>query len=174
MTTLWDTGFECKCVWLSVILWFCARQNTSFVATEACLSRQTYFCQGKTFVATNISRDKHNFGCSGKLTFVATKICLFRQNLCCDKHVFAVRNICCDKRFVATEMLLMASPASDARQPCIGIVLQSPASLQQTSTCALPKIINTNMGVRWFSACRLTTAPPTVTHDNGQNEGLRR
>ena len=122
-----------------------SRQNTSFVVTEVCLSRQTYFCHDKTFVATNISRDKHNFGCSGKLTFVATKMCLFRQNICLDKHAFVVRNICCDKRFVATKMIVMAAPANDTSQPRTGIVLQSSACLQQTLTCRLPKIINSQV-----------------------------
>ena len=36
------------------------------------------------------------------------------------------------------------------------------------------KIINTKLGSGDFSTLRLTTAPPTVLHAGGQNEGLRR
>ena len=58
-----------------------SRQNTSFVATKVCLSRQN-FCRNKhIFVATKLlSRQKY---CHDKLTFVttntsfvATKVCL--------------------------------------------------------------------------------------------------
>ena len=45
-----------------------SRQNTSFVATKVCLSRQNHVCRDKRFVVTNICRDKH--------VFVATKVIL--------------------------------------------------------------------------------------------------
>ena len=41
-------------------------QNASFVPTKVSMSRQTCFCRDKTFIVTNICRDKHNF--------VATKL----------------------------------------------------------------------------------------------------
>ena len=95
-----------------------SRQNTSFVASNICLSRQTYFCRNKSFVATNIWRDIHNFVatnvnvCRDKLTFVATNMCFFcrdksmlvstkllsRQNFCLDKHGFVAKNIFRNKR----------------------------------------------------------------------------
>ena len=55
-----------------------------------------YFCRGKTFVATNICRNKHNF--------VATKQAYF----CRDKHVFVATKhmFCHDKSMlVATKVL---------------------------------------------------------------------
>ena len=65
--------------------YFCCHKHV-FVATKVCLSRENYVCRNKTFVVTNISRDKH------KPTFVATK------------HVFC--------RF-ETFYTYMAAPASD-------------------------------------------------------------
>ena len=75
-----------------------SRQNTSFVATKLCVATK-YFCPDRTFVATNIYHDKHNF--------VATDTCLSRQfffyfvatELC--KYHF-----CRHKGFVATNILL--------------------------------------------------------------------
>ena len=69
-----------------------------FVATK-------YFCRGKTFVTTNIFRDKGNFSarklllrqkyaCRDK-TFVLTNTCLSRQNICRDKQ-----NFCRDKHTI--------------------------------------------------------------------------
>ena len=69
-------------------------KNTSFVATKACLSRQTYFCRNKTFVATNICRDKH------KSMLVATNTCFSRQ-------IFVAKKVLSrQKYFVATNIIL--------------------------------------------------------------------
>ena len=61
------------------------------------LSQQKYaccdkhVCQNKTFVATNICLDKHNF--------VTTKVLLQQAYFCRDKHVFVATKVvfCCDK-----------------------------------------------------------------------------
>ena len=79
------------------LLW----QNTSFVATKVCLSRQM-FCRNKSmldatnvlswqiFVATNTILSQQNL-CHGKLTF------------CCDKHMFVMTKhvFCCDKSILS-------------------------------------------------------------------------
>ena len=75
---------------------FLSRQNTSFVATNVCLSRQTYLCvchdkirrkvclSRQTFVTTNTCFVEAN------TRFVATKLRLSRQNIfLATKHVFA-------------------------------------------------------------------------------------
>ena len=78
---------------------FLSGQNTCFVSTKVCLSRQNFInsclsrqnsCHNKMFC-----RDKHNF--------VATNITLSRQAY-----------FCCDKRrvFVATKVILAAAPAN--------------------------------------------------------------
>ena len=88
---------------------FLSRQNSSFVATKACLSRQkrlarqAQFCCDKTLVMTNVILSR-------QLTFVATK-----HVFCRDKHVFVATNTCFrDKTFVATKITLAAAPASDS------------------------------------------------------------
>ena len=81
-----------------------SRVTTRLVATTVCFCRDKimfvatkYFCRDKSFVTTNICRDKHNF--------VSTSILLSRQTrICRDKHVF-----------VATKMILVTAPASDKR-----------------------------------------------------------
>ena len=98
-----------------------SRQNTSFVATKICLSRQNYACRYKHVVATNIILSRQNF-CRYKHTFVATNTCLSWHSkimflatyncdkylsqkailfslsrqayFCGDKHVFVVTKIC--------------------------------------------------------------------------------
>ena len=68
------------------------------------LSWQTYFCCNKTFAATNICHDKHNF--------VVTKVCLSWQTYFCHDKTVVVTNICGhkqfyhDKSFVTTNLLL--------------------------------------------------------------------
>ena len=93
--------------------------KSMLVATKL-LSRQTYSCCKKTFVATNICRDKHIFVvticCCDKLTFVTTKhvfcrdksmlvrttklsqqknivatnVLFVQQKFCCSKHTFVM------------------------------------------------------------------------------------
>ena len=38
-----------------------SRQNSAFVATKICLSRQNYACRDRTFVATNTYSSRQNF-----------------------------------------------------------------------------------------------------------------
>ena len=74
---------------------FC-RDKHVFVAANTCLSRQNtffcLFCRDKSFVATNICRDKGYF-CRDKHVFDATK------------HVFC-RDKTLDKTFVTTNIIL--------------------------------------------------------------------
>ena len=67
-----------------------SRQNTSFVATKACLPRQ------------NLCRNKHIFVATNKHNFIATNV-LSRQ-----EYAFV------DKTFVATKMILAAAPVNDS------------------------------------------------------------
>ena len=66
-----------------------SRQNTSFVATKVSLQRQNYVCRDKTFVATNICRDKHVFVTTNVLS--RQKTCLSRQNYACS---FVATKLC--------------------------------------------------------------------------------
>ena len=88
-----------------------------------------YFCRSKTFVMTNISRDKH--ACHDK-TFVATNTCLLRQKFCHDKHTFvATKDVfCLDKRmfaatnyktFVPTKIILVAAPPMIVAIPSLSV-----------------------------------------------------
>ena len=108
------------------------------------------FSRNKTFVATNISRDKHNFTkhvfCRDRSILVTTKrlsqqtrVCYdkdsWRQKLCHDKHTFVeTKDVFClekhmfvatnDKTFVPTKIILVAAPANDSghAQPfCAGL-----------------------------------------------------
>ena len=74
-----------------------SRQNTSFVATKVFLSRQTYFCHDKRFVATSLLLSRHTrqkyFVATNiilsRLKFVAASILLSRQKTC-----FVATNTC--------------------------------------------------------------------------------
>ena len=96
-----------------------ACHDTTFVATKLLLSRQNIFvatniCRDKYFVVTGILLSRQNNFCLEKKyayhdkTFVATNTCLLRQ-------IFVVSKIfCCHKHnFVATKIILVASPAND-------------------------------------------------------------
>ena len=63
--------------------------------TKVCFSPQDYVCLDKSFVATNICRDKHNF--------IATKLLSQQAYFCRDKHVFVATKLvfCRDKTFVS-------------------------------------------------------------------------
>ena len=108
------------------------------VATKVLL-QQTYLCCDKTFVATNICCNKHNFVTTKLLlwevTFVATsmQICLlsrqkcfvvtniilpWQKHACRDKRGVLLHQICvcCDKRH-ATKIIFVAAPATDTPKP---------------------------------------------------------
>ena len=96
-----------------------SRQNTSFVATKVCLSRQTRVCRDKGFVSTSTCLPRQKF-CLDKHTFVATKVVFcqcIQKYACLDKIMFVATNICRDKSFVPTKMILVAAPASDSNPP---------------------------------------------------------
>ena len=98
------------------------------VATNVCLSRQTfcrdfffffffvatkYFCSEKTFVTTNICRDKHNF--------VATKVLSRHAYFCRDQHVFvATKHVFCSEKsmLVETELVSRQMCLSRERHSC--------------------------------------------------------
>ena len=96
-----------------------SRQNTSFVVTKVCLSRQksvfifvtTKLLLRQIFVATNTFLSQQKF-CYDKHIFVATKVCLSRQNYVChDKTFVAIKIFCSGKHdsFVATKVILGAA-----------------------------------------------------------------
>ena len=120
-----------------------------YIATNSCLSRQTYFLSRQNFSrnkyvsAINVILSRQKF-CRDKLTFVSTNTCLSRQNFCRrryrDKIMFVVRKvlsrqkyfcrektrvcrektrICWDKTFVTTKMVLVAVPANDTTKVCL-------------------------------------------------------
>ena len=101
---------------------FLSQQNTFFVSTKVCLSRQTYFCRDKTFVATNIYCDKRNFAYKTSLlmsrqTRVATKVLSRQAYFCRDKRRFFATNTCLSRQtkiFVSTKMIFVAAPANDS------------------------------------------------------------
>ena len=75
---------------------FLSRQNTSFVATNVCLSRQNYVCLDKCIVAIKVCLPRQTYVCHDKIIFVSIHI-LSRKHL-----------------FVATKMILIAVPAYDS------------------------------------------------------------
>ena len=84
-----------------------SRQNTSFVVTKVCLSRQN-FCLNKIMFVTT----KHLLGqtcvCHNK-TFVMTTILLLQQKMCFVMTYTCLlqqKYACCDKTFVATKLCL--------------------------------------------------------------------
>ena len=50
---------------------FLSRQKKKIGAANACLLRQKYACRDKTFVATNIYGDKHNFVATNTWSFAS-------------------------------------------------------------------------------------------------------
>ena len=93
-----------------------SRQNTSFVATKVCLSRQNQVLAGAAtsiiFVATKVIATntfvatKHVF-CRDKSMFLATKLLSRQAYFCLDK-----RRVCRDRK-----MILVAAPANDTSEP---------------------------------------------------------
>ena len=87
------------------------RQNTSFVATKVCLSRQTYFCRDKyNFAVTKVLSRQTYF--LQNMSFVATNVCLSRQTRVCrdkylsrQKYFVQTKDVFCDSKhvFVATK-----------------------------------------------------------------------
>ena len=98
-----------------------SRQNTSFVATKVCLSRQklsrqTRVCRYTSFILTSILLLRKTRVCRDKSMLVATRLCLSRQifvvtNVLSPQAFFSRQNVCCV--FVATKMILVAAPAND-------------------------------------------------------------
>ena len=117
---------------------FLSRQNTSFVSTKVCLSRQNFFSgqtcfsRHKSFVATSLLLSRQTCVCRDKTcllsrqkyscvkTFVATNIILSRQAYFCrDQRTVLSRltRVRRDKsKLVATKNLLLAAPANDITQ----------------------------------------------------------
>ena len=101
---------------LSRQAYFCHDKKTCFVVESTCLSRQKHACRHKTFVKimfvainqTIFSR-KNVFH---RHTLVATK-----KVLCRDKKRVMPRQtrVCRDDIFAATEMIVVAAPATDKR-----------------------------------------------------------
>ena len=82
---------------------FC-RDESMPDATEL-LSRQNYVCRDKSFVATNICRDKH--------VFVATKASMSQTKRLPRQTHFCLHLSRQNTGFVATKMILVAAPAND-------------------------------------------------------------
>ena len=91
---------------------FC-RDESMPDATEL-LSRQNYVCRDKSFVATNICRDKHVFVAT-KASMSQTKRLPRQTHFCCDKTLVATGLHLSRQNtgFVATKMILVAAPAND-------------------------------------------------------------
>ena len=93
--SLVGTATSIICVVTNILL----QQNTSIAATKICLSRQNYVsqqphvCCDKTFVATNICRNKSVVVTS---TLLSQQTCLLSQQKCA----------CCNKSFVMTSIHL--------------------------------------------------------------------
>ena len=86
---------------------YACRDETNFVGTNMCLSRQNFCLDKHTFVATKdvFCRDKH--------VFVATKVCLSRQTSFCRDKYFRDKSFGPRKK----EKILVVAPASDSNPP---------------------------------------------------------
>ena len=114
------------------------------------------FCRGKTFIVTNICRNKHNF-CRDKHVFcrnkrrllsrqstlVATKLLVSKHlvsKLLSQQNYVSQQKFCRDKHtFVATKMILVAVPASDRRECfCLRVLTEfslSESMIKHTRLC---------------------------------------